>query len=192
MSNRDDGPKHAESPEEHVPPAGVPPPDPGWFLRVFTGSRLFVILAVLGSFLSAIALFVYGTLVVFRIILDTIALGEISVDGAKLLQVAFIQLTDVFLLGTILVIVAFGLYQLFLQPGLPVPPWLKINNLDQLTGKLIEVVGLLIGVTFLAYVVELRASGETTMLDLGISSAAVIIALSVLLIVLHRVSTNGD
>lgn len=176
--------------EERVPPAGLPPGDPGWFLRVFAGSRFFVALAVLGSFLSAIVLFVYGTLVVVRIIFDTIAHRDISVDGAKLLQVAFIQLTDVFLLGTILVVVAFGLYQLFLQPNLPVPPWLKIDNLDQLSEKLIEVVGLLLGVSFLAYAVETRL-GAASVLELGLTTAATIVALSVLLFVSHHVQRDG-
>jgi uncharacterized membrane protein YqhA len=167
----------------------MPPPGSGWFLSGFAGSRVFVVLPDLGSFLSAIALYVYGTLVVVRIILDTFSRGDVSVNGAKLLQVAFIPLTDVFLLGTVLVIVAFGLYQLFLQPGLPVPPWLKIESLGQLASKLIGVVGLLIGVTFLAFVVEVQSGASD--LEFGISTAAVIAPLSLLLIVSHRLGRDA-
>jgi uncharacterized membrane protein YqhA len=88
------------------------------------------------------------------------------------------------LLGTVLFIVAFGLYQLFIQPELPVPGWLKIQNLDQLTERLIEVVGVLLSVTFLAFAVEgvLGAS----LLEFGVSVAVVIAALSLLLVVSHR------
>ena len=177
-----------EEPQENVPSAAVPSPDSDWLLKVIASSRYFVALAVLGLFLSAIALFVYGTFVVIRIILDTVADGDVSVDGTELLQVAFIQLTGVFLLGTVLTIVAFGLYQLFLHPGLPLPPWLKIDNLVQLTAKLIEVVCLLIAVTFLAFVVEIRVGANT--LEFGLASAAVIAALSLLLIVSHRVNKD--
>jgi len=37
-----------------------------------------------------------------------------------------------------------GLYQLFLDPNLPVPDWLRIDDLDQLTMKVMEVVELLL------------------------------------------------
>jgi uncharacterized membrane protein YqhA len=84
--------------------------------------------------------------------------------------------------------VSFGLYQLFLDPGLPVPDWLRIDDLDQLTMKVMEVVGLLLGVTFLAFAVEFRL--QATVLEFGIAIAAVILALCALLIVSHRV--RGD
>lgn len=92
-------------------------------------------------------------------------------------------MTDVFLLGTVLFIVAFGLYQLFIQPDLPVPSWLKIHNLDQLTERLIEVVGVLLSVKFLAFAVE--GVGEATLIEFGASVAVVIAALSLLLVVTH-------
>lgn len=156
----------------------------GWIYRIFASSRFFVAFAVLGTFVSAVALYVYGTLVVANTIWDTVVEGDISLAGARHLQVAFIELTDIFLLGTVLVIVALGLYQLFLQPGLDVPAWLRITDLDQLTQKLIEVVGVLLGVTFLAFAVEV--SGGTDVLGFGVAVAIVIAALSLLLMVSHR------
>lgn len=155
-----------------------------WVYRLFASSRFFVAFAVFGTFLSAVALYVYGTLVVAKTIWDAVEAGDVSVAGARHLQVSFIELTDVFLLGTVLVIVALGLYQLFIHPGLPVPAWLKISDLDQLTEKLIEVVGVLLGVTFLAFAVELR--GGTDVLGFGVAVAIVIAALSLLLTVSHR------
>jgi uncharacterized membrane protein YqhA len=119
-------------------------------------SRFFAAFAVIGAFLAAAALYIYGTFVDVATIWETITRREVNVDGAKRLQVAFVELTDVFLLGTVLAIVSFGLYQLFLDPGLPVPDWLRIDDLDQLTMKVMEVVGLLLGVTFLAFAVEFR------------------------------------
>ena len=162
----------------------VPLREAHWIIRVFSSSRYFAAFAVLGTFLAAITLYVYGTLVVVQLIWSTFTEYHISVQGVKHLQVVFIEMTDVFLLGTVLFIVAFGLYQLFIQPDLPVPSWLKIHNLDQLTERLIEVVGVLLSVTFLAFAVEgLR---EASLIEVGASVAVVIAALSLLLVVTHR------
>jgi uncharacterized membrane protein YqhA len=162
----------------------VPPQEAHWVIRVFSSSRYFAAFAVLGTFLAAVTLYVYGTLVVIQLIWHTIAEYHISVEGAKHLQVVFIEMTDVFLLGTVLFIVAFGLYQLFIQPDLPVPSWLRIHSLDQLTERLIEVVGVLLSVTFLAFAVE--GVMEASLLEFGASVAVVIAALSLLLVVTHR------
>jgi uncharacterized membrane protein YqhA len=162
----------------------VPLRESHWVIRLFSSSRYFAAFAVLGTFLAAVTLYVYGTLVVIQLIWSTIDEYRISVEGVKHLLVVFIEMTDVFLLGTVLFIVAFGLYQLFIQPDLPLLNWLKIQNLDQLTERLIEVVGVLLSVTFLAFAVEgLR---EATLVEFGASVAVVIAALSLLLVVTHR------
>ena len=165
-------------------PDAVQRPFVGGILRVIAGGRLFAILGVLGTFFSAVTLYVYATLVVGETIWDAITHHRVDIDGAKRLQVAFVELTDVYLLGTVLIIVAYGLYQLFVDPTLPVPAWLKIENLDQLTAKLIEVVGTLLGVTFLAFAVDVGTEGDVLRFGLGI--AVVIAALGGLLLVSHR------
>lgn len=168
----------------------LPRTEASWVMHLFASSRYFASFAVIGAFLSAVTLYVYGTLVVLKQILETITALEVSVTGAKHLQVVFVQLTDIFLLGTVLFIVAFGLYQLFLQPDLPVPGWLRIQSLDELTGRLIEVVGVLLSVTFLAFAVE--RTTRATILEFGVAVAIVIAALSLLLIVTHRRPGTGD
>jgi uncharacterized membrane protein YqhA len=162
----------------------VPLREAHWIIRIFSSSRYFAAFAVLGTFLAAVTLYVYGTLVVMQLIWSTIEEYRVSVEGVKHLQVVFIEMTDVFLLGTVLFIVAFGLYQLFVQPNLPLPAWLKIHNLDQLTERLIEVVGVLLSVTFLAFAVE--GISDASLIEFGVSVAVVIAALSLLLVVTHR------
>jgi uncharacterized membrane protein YqhA len=161
-----------------------PPREASWVIRLFSSSRYFAAFAVLGAFLAAVTLYVYGTLVVVELIWETIDQFGISLEGVKHLQVVFIEMTDVFLLGTVLFIVAFGLYQLFIQPDLPVPTWLRIHNLDQLTERLIEVVGVLLSVTFVSFAVE--GSDGSNLLEFGVSAAIVIAALSALLFVSRR------
>lgn len=163
---------------------------PGLVLRVLASSRFFAIFAVLGSFLSAVTLVVYSALVAATVAWDTVTGGDVSVAGAKHLTIEFVELTDAFLLGTVLFIVASGLYQLFIDPGLPVPQWLQIDDLDQLKDKLIAVVAVLLAVTFLAFVVELGT--EANVLEFGAAVALVIVALSVLLFVTGRHRHGGD
>lgn len=149
--------------------------------RILATSRYFVAFAALGSFLSSVTLLVYGTLAVVGVVWDTIREGEATVGGAKHLAVQFIELTDVFLLGTVLYIVALGLYDLFVDPGLPIPDWLHIRSLDDLKAKLIQVVVVLLGVSFLGAVVEEDRDGE--ILDLGAAVAVVIAALGLVALV---------
>lgn len=184
------GGRMADQRQEHVDWPSVPPNEASWVLRLFSSSRYFAGFAVLGAFLAAVTLFVYGTLVVIQQIWTAITEHAISGDGAKHLQVVFIEMTDVFLLGTVLFIVAFGRYQLFIQPELPVPPWLKIQQLDQLTARLVEVVGVLLSVTFLAFAVEGTAGAN--FLEFGASVAIVIGALSLLLMVSRRIGHSAS
>ena len=51
-----------------------------------------------------------------------------------------IEITDIILLGTVLYIVALGLYQLFIDHNLALPRWLKVNDLTDLKRDLIGVV----------------------------------------------------
>lgn len=160
----------AEPEGEHWPAAS--PQDRGLAARLFASSRFFAAFAVFGAFLAAVTLYIYGTLVVIQEIVYTLAGDRISVPGVQRLQAAFIEMTDVFLLGTVLFIVSFGLYQLFIQPELAVPKWLKIESLDQLSGRLIEVVGVLLAVTFLGFAVNLVASVVETLDTLEALKAA--------------------
>jgi len=61
---------------------------------------------------------------------------------AKLLAVAFTQLIDTFLLGTVLYIVAIGLYELFIDPQIKTPAWLEIRSIDDLKERLLGTVPL--------------------------------------------------
>jgi uncharacterized membrane protein YqhA len=55
---------------------------------------------------------------------------EFGADGAKHVSVEVIILVDLFPLGTVLYVVAVGLYQLFINSNLRTPSWLKITDLS--------------------------------------------------------------
>jgi uncharacterized membrane protein YqhA len=141
---------------------------------ILASSRFFIAIAVLGSFIASVALIVYGGIVVIDVTWHAFS-GEFSPEGAKDLAVEFIEMIDLFLLGTVLYIVALGLYELFIDAELPMPNWLLIQDLDDLKDKLIGVVIVLLGVTFLGKVVTW--DGTRDILYFGVAIGIVILAL---------------
>ena len=144
--------------------------------RVLAGSRYLVVIAVLGSFLASIALLIYGGIIIVSVVFGVLAHPTFTVEGAKHLAVECIEVIDLFLLATVLYIIALGLYELFIDTNLPVLPWLVVTDLDDLKIKLISVITVSLAVTFLAYVVEW--DGNTNILALGVSIGLVLFSLS--------------
>ncbi len=99
--------------------------------------------------------------------------------ASKHLAVDFLQLVDIFLLGTALYIIALGLYELFVDDSLPMPKWLVIATFEDLKEKLIGVIIVLLGVSYLGTAVTW--AGDKSILNLGVATAAVILALAIAL-----------
>jgi uncharacterized membrane protein YqhA len=89
---------------------------------LLNASRFMVLAAVLGSLASAAALFAYGLVDTIAVIARTIAAGEVSTKGAKGLMLHFIEIFDLFLLGTVMLIMALSLYELFIDTDLKLRP----------------------------------------------------------------------
>lgn len=89
---------------------------------------------------------------------------------------AFIDLADLFLVGTVLYVMALGLYELFIDDRLPLPAWLEIHDIDDLKGKLVGVVVVVLAVFFLGEAVG--GDGQRDVLRLGGGIALVIAALT--------------
>jgi len=143
---------------------------------ILGGSRFLIIFAVLGALLASLTLLVYGLIETIILIQNTILTGEVSRKVAKSLALEFIEIIDLFLLGTVFYIVAIGLYELFISTNIKVPAWLSIKTLDDLKNKLVAVVIVVLGVLFLGQVVSW--DGERDLLGYGVSIALVIVALS--------------
>lgn len=174
-----------EEPEGTDVPVQSPVENRGWhaaMLRVLGSTRLVVLFGVLGLFLAAVTLLVYGSLLAVKTVWDTIALATLDLAGLEHLTVLFIRLTDAFLLGCVLIIVALGLYQLYIHENVPLPAWLQVTTLDELEAKLLGIVVVLLGVSFLGVVTEWKGD---SLLELGLSVGAVIIAIAVYLAIAH-------
>jgi uncharacterized membrane protein YqhA len=152
--------------------------------NIFAASRFVIGLAVIGSFVGSAILLVITTITLFRIAWNEIVNFDLDNLGGRHshidhLAVELIEITDVILLGTVLYIVALGLYQLFIDQNLTLPRWLKVNDLTDLKRDLIGVVVVLLGVSFLGEVVNWE--GENDILPLGAGIALVIAALGFIL-----------
>lgn len=147
---------------------------------ILNASRYLVIIAVLGSLAAAAALFVYGIAETIAVIAEAVAKMEVSSKGAKALALAFIEIVDLFLLGTVLLMIALGLYELFIDSELKLPDWLHIRTFDDLKNKLVGVVLVVLAVIFLGHVVAW--DGSRDLLGFGLAVAAVIAALTWFLI----------
>jgi uncharacterized membrane protein YqhA len=148
------------------------------FRRILAGSRYFVLLAVVGSFMASVAVLVHGVLTVIVTILSTFSHSELTAQGARHLSMECVEIIDLFLLGTVLYIIALGLYELFIDRSLPMPYWLHVSSLDDLKDKLLGTVVVMLGVSFLGDVVTWE--GQNNILALGAAIAVVVGSLRLL------------
>lgn len=160
------------------------------FGRILANSRFLVALAVMSTFLGAVILLVASVVTVVKIIWEAITkfdFEQLTVRQLDHLSVQLIQVTDAVLLGTVLYIIAMGLYQLFVNSNLPVPSWLKVRDLAELKRDLLAVTIVLLGVTFLGEAVEWQ-EGED-ILPFGLAVALVVLALG---FILWLMPVNGE
>ena len=147
---------------------------------LLSAGRFFILLAILGSLITSCAVLVYAF---FAGVIDAFGDAiqhEFDADGAKHVSVEVITLVDLFLLGTVLYVVAMGLYQLFISPQLRTPRWLKIDDLDDLKERLLGTIVVLLAVSFLGIVVTWDGSSPS-LLAAGAGIGVVLLALGVLL-----------
>jgi uncharacterized membrane protein YqhA len=149
------------------------------------------VIPVIGSLIAAFACLLYGGAVVLRVMVDFLSAPQLSDDGVKHVAIGFIQVIDLFLLGTVLYIIAMGLYELFISDELRLPQWLEIHDLDELKARLVGVIVVALVVSFFAKVVEWNKGID--ILYLGGAIAVVIVAISLLpLPILKPGKRNGD
>jgi len=80
------------------------------------------------------------------------------------------NILDLYLIGTVLIITAVGLYELFIG-DVTLPGWLVIRSLSDLKTKIVEVIVLVIGIKFLEKLVTVK--DPIDLLWYGLGSAVV-------------------
>jgi uncharacterized membrane protein YqhA len=152
--------------------------------RILTASRYLILLPVIGALIGAVVIFTYDIVTTITLAVEVFSRGAFNEEGLKDVAVAFIKLLDLFLLGTVLYIVSLGLYELFIDPKLPMPDWLHIDSLNTLKEKLLNVVVVLLVVSFLGMAIEWK--GGTDIFFYGAAIGIVIAAVALLLYVQNR------
>lgn len=140
--------------------------------RLIEWSRYVVVLPAFGALIGALVLYAIGLweigAAVYQLISLDIALKESIVS--------VLTAVDTLLLATVLMVIGYGLYELFVDDTVELPAWLQISSLDDLKAKLIGVVVAVIAVVFLGQLVE--GSDPLATMYFGIGAGAIVLALA--------------
>ncbi|CAB4554704.1 unannotated protein [freshwater metagenome] len=136
-------------------------------------TRFAVVVPALASMLGALLLMAQGSismvLVVFNAVIGDSSLKESIVD--------VLTAVDAILLGTVLLVIGYGLYELFIDTDIDVPQWLRVNDLDDLKSKLIGVVVAIVAVVFVGVFVDSNRAEDVV--SYGIGAGALVVGLAV-------------
>jgi len=127
------------------------------------------------------ALLIYEATVIVSTVVEHLQVSSISPKVAKVLAVGLIEAIDVFLIAIVAYIISVGLYVLFIDETLPVRPWFKVNDLDDLKSHLVSSVIAVLAVLFMREAVACDC--ERDLLGFGAALALVIAALALYLAV---------
>ena len=139
--------------------------------RLIGNLRYLVIVAVIGIALQAVATFGWAAWITGDFIVDLLSSSAWRQDETI---VELLQVLDLYLIGTVLIITAIGLYELFIG-AVQLPEWLVIRSLSDLKTKIVEVIVLVIGIKFVEKLVT--AKEPIDVLWYGLGSAAVMAVL---------------
>ena len=139
--------------------------------RLIGNLRYLVIVAVIGIALQAVATFGWAAWITGDFIVDLLSSSAWREDETV---VELLQVLDLYLIGTVLIITAIGLYELFIG-AVKLPEWLVIRSLSDLKTKIVEVIVLVIGIKFVEKLVT--AKEPIDVLWYGLGSAAVMAVL---------------
>ncbi len=131
--------------------------------RLLGITRFVVIVPALASILGAILLMAQGSIEVVKVVVDAIA-NQASLKDSL---VGVLTAVDGILLGTVLLVIGYGLYELFIDSEIEVPAWLQVRDLDDLKSKLIGVVVAIIAVVFVGVFVDSSRAEDVVSYGLG-------------------------
>ena len=106
----------------------------------------------------------------------TIINAAVNGTKLKLTIVEVLTAVDAILLGTVLLVIGYGLYELFIDEDLEVPVWLQVHDLDDLKSKLIGVVVALIAVIFVGVFVDTNRAEDV--ISFGVGAGALVTGLA--------------
>ena len=130
------------------------------FENFLWSTRFIVIIAVVLSIISSISLFLIGGWDIIQATILNNPLFNHEISNSNDLLFKIISSIDLFLIGIVLLIFGFGVYELFISEidfakNKFADSTLKINNLDQLKNKILKVIIIVLIVKFFELVLKL-------------------------------------
>ena len=148
------------------------------FENVLWSTRFVVIIAVVLSIISSISLFLIGGWDIIQATIFNNPIFNENINNSNDLLFKIISSIDLFLIGIVLLIFGFGVYELFISEidfakDKFADSTLKINSLDQLKNKIIKVIIIVLIVKFFEKVLKL-SHNFTTPNDLLLFSISIL------------------
>lgn len=140
--------------------------------RLIELSRYVVALPALGAIIGSFVLMAIG---LWDVGASVVKLFQLEV-AMKESVVSILAAVDTLLLATVLMVIGYGLYELFVDDSVQLPAWLEIRSLDDLKAKLIGVVVAIIAVVFLGILTD--ATNAADVMTIGIGAGAVLVGLA--------------
>ena len=149
-------------------------------------TRYAVIVPAIASILGALLLMAQGSIEMVIVVYDSITTDTYL----KNTIVDVLTAVDAILLGTVLLVIGYGLYELFIDPELPVPAWLRVRDLDDLKSKLIGVVVAIIAVVFVGVFVD--SNREDEVLAYGLGAGVLVSGLAIFALATRKADKPND
>jgi len=150
------------------------------FESALWSSRLIVLLAVIFGTISSMLLFISGSVEILASISHSIHLFPLEIEYTALLS-GIIGGVDLYLIGMVLLIFSFGIYELSIskidiaRSSESYHTLLEISNLDDLKNKIIKVIIMVLIVSFFQRVLSMHLTSALDMLFMAVSIAVVCI-----------------
>jgi uncharacterized membrane protein YqhA len=141
--------------------------------KILGMTRYAVVVPAIASIIGALLLMGQGSVEMIKVVIDALT------DGASLKETIVDVLTavDAILLGTVLLVIGYGLYELFIDADIEVPLWLRVRDLDDLKSKLIGVVVAIVAVVFVGVFVDSNRADEV--ISYGVGAGALVVGLAI-------------
>jgi uncharacterized membrane protein YqhA len=141
--------------------------------RILGLTRYAVVVPAMASIIGALLLMAQGTISMVMVVIDAIT----EESGLKETIVDVLTAVDAILLGTVLLVIGYGLYELFIDADIEVPLWLRVQDLDDLKSKLIGVVVAIVAVVFVGVFVDSNRAEDV--ISYGVGAGALVVGLAI-------------
>jgi uncharacterized membrane protein YqhA len=145
----------------------------GVMKRIMGLTRYAVFVPAIASIIGALLLMAQGSWAMLMAVIDSVSNGY----GLKETIVEVLTAVDAILLGTVLLVIGYGLYELFIDADLDVPQWLRVYDLDDLKSKLIGVVVAIVAVVFVGVFVDSNRTSDV--ISYGVGAGALVVGLAI-------------